>query len=564
MSLHNLSELAESLPKPTPPSPFPHPYWIVFSDYGPRFPSIEEKLIQKFSQTIRSKPQWKLKYNNSDIASKWKQEFRDEFGKETRSMEGVLDYVFLELKWIDKTEATLGGFTLGPDEKILASGTGIDAVVDEKVKLQLQEQAKALAKSFDEVDYHPGTTTVVDLVHPLLFPLQYGVTPIKNEDGGVSVSEYLEEIENKKKSVSFGISKKYQWLPTSMTLDSSQDFQFTSYINNLHPVKFESLYKTISQVFNAAVPALNFSLSYYASGYRYKVEVPDGYEAYPKEYEEYMDALYNEEDKKEKEIEGYEYDYDKVEEVLSAKRLEFLKPLTVSYKEDPSPTNPINVKDFDQLKVIVKMANIELTPENPSYPGGSWHVEGTINENIVATVLYYYDVENITTSTLSFRAGFEEPRYEQGDSEYLSTYFGLKDEDVMTSPLGSTEAFEDRIIVFPNFFQHHVDPFELKDKQKPGHRKILCFFVVDPYDTLAITSDDVPPQQEEWWADEQLKDYLPDLLKEKILKLKGEKNWPQTMKEAKEMREDLMKERSVIIDDDIFDPYEREFSLCEH
>ena len=34
---------------------------------------------------------------------------------------------------------------------------------------------------------------------------------------------------------------------------------------------------------------------------------------------------------------------------------------------------------------------------------------------------------------------------------------------------------EDRVVVFPNMFQHHVDPFELKDKTKPGHRKILCF-----------------------------------------------------------------------------------------
>jgi len=28
------------------------------------------------------------------------------------------------------------------------------------------------------------------------------------------------------------------------------------------------------------------------------------------------------------------------------------------------------------LQVIVKLANIELTPENPKYHGGVWHVEG--------------------------------------------------------------------------------------------------------------------------------------------------------------------------------------------
>jgi hypothetical protein len=28
------------------------------------------------------------------------------------------------------------------------------------------------------------------------------------------------------------------------------------------------------------------------------------------------------------------------------------------------------------LQVIVKLANIELTPDKPNYDGGSWHVEG--------------------------------------------------------------------------------------------------------------------------------------------------------------------------------------------
>ena len=62
---------------------------------------------------------------------------------------------------------------------------------------------------------------------------------------------------------------------------------------------------------------------------------------------------------------------------------------------------PIDLSTFENLKVIVKLINIELTPEiNPVYAGGSWHVEGGINEDIIATVLYYYDVENITESKL--------------------------------------------------------------------------------------------------------------------------------------------------------------------
>jgi hypothetical protein len=39
------------------------------------------------------------------------------------------------------------------------------------------------------------------------------------------------------------------------------------------------------------------------------------------------------------------------------------------------------------LQIIVKMASIELTPEKPRFPVGSWHVEGQMNEHICATAL---------------------------------------------------------------------------------------------------------------------------------------------------------------------------------
>ena len=32
----------------------------------------------------------------------------------------------------------------------------------------------------------------------------------------------------------------------------------------------------------------------------------------------------------------------------------------------------------NKLQVIVKLANIELTPEKPNYDGGSWHIEGQL------------------------------------------------------------------------------------------------------------------------------------------------------------------------------------------
>lgn len=70
-----------------------------------------------------------------------------------------------------------------------------------------------------------------------------------------------------------------------------------------------------------------------------------------------------------------------------------------------------------RLQVIVKLANIHLTPENPSYPGGSWHFEGQINEHICATALFYYDNHNVTESRLAFRCIADAEEYTEGGFE---------------------------------------------------------------------------------------------------------------------------------------------------
>ncbi|KAH7493850.1 hypothetical protein FOMA001_g19 [Fusarium oxysporum f. sp. matthiolae] len=81
---------------------------------------------------------------------------------------------------------------------------------------------------------------------------------------------------------------------------------------------------------------------------------------------------------------------------------------------DPSAKDHMRIQSSDvkangffnsssQIQVIVKLANIHLTPEKPVYNGGSWHTEGLLNEHIVSTALYYYDSENITDCTLDFR-----------------------------------------------------------------------------------------------------------------------------------------------------------------
>ncbi|KAG9021161.1 hypothetical protein FS837_007522, partial [Tulasnella sp. UAMH 9824] len=80
-----------------------------------------------------------------------------------------------------------------------------------------------------------------------------------------------------------------------------------------------------------------------------------------------------------------------------------------------------------EIQVIVKLANIILTPADPFYLGGSWHVEGMANERFVASGIYYYDCENIKESEPAFRVAinFEDVRYEQSDSLGISLVWNL-------------------------------------------------------------------------------------------------------------------------------------------
>lgn len=541
-------------------SPFSHPFWSPFSGTGDLPKGLNEWIIIEISRLIRGKPDWKTKYKNKEILAKWDTEISQQF--ESKLLPDLTNYAFEELKSYEVLEDAFGlnnsKFLISIDEKIATGSFTVPSSLKEKLISELNQ----LYSDFgDKLDYHPGTDKqVVDLVHPSLFPLQYGKTQIidPTNPNNLVLSEFTDKIFKVMSGVeSFGITRKFQWLPSLLKVNSTtKKYEFDSYINNLHPVKYGNLYDTITDVFNYALPGLNYVLSQFAQPPYYRIKIADGWTAYHEEYRTKIKEIIDRCDKDWTEYEEFEK--------TKAKYLKEFKP-DLEGLQKFAATPDINLTEkFPNLKVIVKLANIELTPEKPDYAGGSWHIEGTINENIVATILYYYDVENIDDSNLSFRCAFEDPEYEQNDETYLSTLYGLHDESPMQRLVGSVKTEEDKIIIFPNCFQHHVDAFSLKDKTKPGYRKILCFFVVDPYNDIVVTTKDVPPQQEDWYDAEghcTVPDIVPPVLEKQLPKQK------QTLDEAKEVRTELMKERSfesspLYYEED--DPFKRTFSLCEH
>lgn len=560
----------------------------------------EEWNIIYISQLIREKPEWKRKCKDISIVAKWKSEIESQFRDKTNYFEEIWDYTMKELEWYIRIERNFpgfekNGFTIGCDDKVVFSDTVVDSKTKEKLATCVSNFVNHEFKDTDP-DYHPGSNDqVVDIVHPSLYPLQYGVTPYNatRNEKCMSIIQLDESVGKCKYGAdTWAQSESFLWLPALMSFPkdswNSTAYQFQSYINNLHP-KYEDLYHVIEDVFNSAVPGLNFVLSRYKTKPFNRIPVTNS-SYYTEEWDEKTNEYWEREDQENSSNDEYETFY--------AQRVNYLKPLTINYEQDPPVDYTFDLRDtFGYLKVIVKLANIELTPEKPFYAGGTWHIEGTINEDIVATILYYYDCDNITESRLTFRSTFEDPDYVQGDTIALEKLFGLKDGDIMNRIVGDIECREGRLLLFPNGFQHKVELFSLEDKTRAGHRKILCIFLVDPYNDKVVTTAQVPPQQPSWHEQDKIDEPLREqYLKERaeldvnneffnppekwdMLQFFGSKwrhevdelknrdgkgTWPMSLDEAKEIRKKLMEERKVPEDPEDDLAFTRGFALCEH
>ncbi|KAG6807907.1 hypothetical protein H0H92_006026 [Tricholoma furcatifolium] len=302
---------------------------------------------------------------------------------------------------------------------------------------------------------------------------------------------------------------------------------------------------------------------------------------------DYKECEYDPDPEAGPETEGPQQEEDEDEDDFLERRSEWEEATRVVVRPEPGPFAPpacgehpnstkmtgVDLRrDFGHrgLQVIVKLANIHLTPKNPEYQGGSWHVEGQLNEHICASAIYYYDSKNITSSKLSFRqqsAVRVDVNYAQNHHDWLEEIYGCVNEESGVQDCGTVKTPEGRLLTWPNILQHQVQPFKLEDRSKPGHRKILAFFLVDPNIRITSTAT-VPCQQRDWWSAEVVRDgenamaRLPVEVQDHIIQEVDE--FPISMDEAKALRLKLMGERAVFVKyyDDAF--HQHTFSLCEH
>ncbi|KAJ2936723.1 hypothetical protein H1R20_g369, partial [Candolleomyces eurysporus] len=540
--------------------------------------TLREFSMLQFMNSLTDKPLWDKKIFDAEIVKKWRTETVD--SPDVNMTNLMFDHCIAELQDL----AT----NLLPNLKhhaiVVYDGNVVksDDAVPSTVKLALQDAVKSLEDVPERFkDWHPGSDEkVLDLVHPSLFPLNYGRTKVlkigekvvglhdcvsrcgegevlRNDEDNPPKANTLPRgsVWNRSARVE-AYSLKYQWLPCEVDISSHGGARIISYINNLHPGRHSELYGLIEKVIDAAIPLWELTLApLYDDDFCYSRRLscePDY------EFRESGD-----------DEDGDEDEYWPREIVVQPEPGAF--DMFRKWRRNPKAIDFMELygKQGRPLQVIVKLANIELTPEKPSYEGGSWHVEGQQNEHIVATALYYYSCHNIKSSHLAFRQfvsvhNVEGMRYFDQNPHFLHTLFGCHNFSGGVQDVGSVETREGRLLTFPNILQHQVQPFELEDLTKPGHRKILALFLVDP-NIRALSTAYVPSQRFDWWqelATAQLAK-LPLELRDQVFG--GIEEFPIKLDEAKEIRLELMEGRKNFVLDHIKTVNQmNEFSLCEH
>ena len=340
--------------------------------------------MMQVMNTITDKLEWERKVFDEAITSRWREEIAQSGQGVTPKM---MDWIIKELQW-KISFLKKDGYV-----EIFDGVIKSDTAVTKELQDALKEAVKPLEDApEDQKDYHPGSDDkVLDLVHPSLFPVLYGKTRVL-PDKVLGLEDCLDHIgegevlptppDSESKVVSSGwpyrtslsnlpvLSMKFQWMPCDIDLSQDGECRILSYINNAHPVKHRALYQAVEKIISRIVPLWEASLTEKNHPRRIpydEVKWEEGYEDIP-EWDE----------------EGDEKEYMKLrKEYKATRKVKLPEPGEFKIPE-PEPhlvTQPVNFRtDFARrkLQVIVKLANIELTPEKPEYKGGSWHIEGQL------------------------------------------------------------------------------------------------------------------------------------------------------------------------------------------
>ncbi|KAF1977877.1 hypothetical protein BU23DRAFT_657381 [Bimuria novae-zelandiae CBS 107.79] len=454
--------------------------------------TLREVAMLRLMDAITDKANWYLKIFDETIVTRWR--YEAQATPNGLISDQAFEWCVKELR--DRVEEFKeDGFvkTLESDSRCVKSDDFIPTAHGDRLRRAVKP---LLEVSDDQKDWHLNSDgKVLNLIHPSLYPLVVGHSKIL-PTGQIGVDDCLDNMgqgvlvpqgEKVRSHLVHGLSyhinqdklcsTRFQWLPSEIQfVGEGTDEKIASYINNLHPNKHKELYSIIEQLIGKSIPLWNNVLQSeqgllrLAPTVKTYIAQPDNplytarrehrsCPALPSDPKEWVDHEVHE----------------AVREVYERTRTIIHPEPTPScyaqWKAKPPPRIRLE-EDFkaEGLQVIVKLSSIELTPEKPDYPDGTWHLEGMLNESIVATSIYYYDVENATPSQIRFSQVnsvdgiYWDVSYEQGDHEPLAIVFGSRDMDdaPAVQKIGTVATKHGRVIALPNdAVESNMDSYNL-------------------------------------------------------------------------------------------------------
>ncbi|KAK5666805.1 hypothetical protein QVD99_006443 [Batrachochytrium dendrobatidis] len=481
---------------------------------------VEMRYIQ-YLQSILCKPMWWIDITNQHIVEQWRADSLDQ-----NILPSTFNLALEQLGVFVKQLVCSGSDGLGT---IVPGPVELTYILDNGIPDNVYTRLMTNVSDIEHGSNHNTGQMVHNLIDASMYSVVYGQTMIAPLNirlkyttmvpCDILLSTRLVSDTPIIEGDSKFISCKFQCLPSEFRVEQDGSVTINSYINNLNPIWHRDMYKCIAKIFKCFIPMFESLFRTMDPMFKY-IDIHNGTKGY---------ELPN------------QSDYGGVRPNTQVTRPVYVPTLPEHFKSKYESAKPVSLRGRN-LQVIVKLTNIQLTPSKPKYDEGNWHIEGPINESIVATGLYYYDVENITTPKLDFREAVSWCHYKIASYTDWKDVYDTDRESLQNQYIGSLELPNGRCVVYPNRYQHKEQSFELADPTQPGHCKILTFFVVNPSRRIVSTAH-VAPQQPQWYNSSLDKTpILPELWNDITQYIQG----VQSPAKAKRYRDELTSDRTRI------------------
>ncbi|KAI8586465.1 hypothetical protein BDZ88DRAFT_399827 [Geranomyces variabilis] len=432
--------------------------------------SVEVAVI-RIANLIRNTPCWRTLLRDANAVAKWRYEAEQEAeALSDHQMKTTFSELFnyaLEECMDDAQNAPtrFGTYGVHFEDGLIPSATesALKAHAAFLLDSKLSDQIYRLPREpyNDARDWLPQLEALVDLIHPSRYSLashNVALPPALPTRTGWA-----------RRSCNF------QWLPVEFHLETGADRAcFSSYINNVNPIRHCEVYDAMATVLGQLVPLFEHVLTDLQRPRRLVIDWQC-----KDHYREPKDAT---------------------DEVIENFR-DLMAMTNVHWDYKPHPPPPAAWPRISlcgrQLQVIVKQTQVLLMPSKPHQPAGRWHVEGLEHERIVAIGIYCLDVKNVSTPSLGLRSATGNPPRYVGEEEAIMAAFGMVDEDRRNQYLGEINLVPGRCVAFPNVYQHKFSAISLLDRTRNGHSTLISFLLIDPSTRITSTLQ-VPPQQPDW------------------------------------------------------------------